>query len=208
MNVELAIAMITTPRVGVKVNDTINHLRVRGFIEPIHLFCEPNTEIPDDNNTVIHQNETQLGGANNLQQARRFLITQPQTHLLMLEDDIEFSVSARKKLEEALDLYENYGFIQMYTTNRLRFYYQGWFPFNNGYAAEGNLAICYNKIHLERYLEANPVPKEPTDGLLHKWYHEKGIPVIYHNPSLTQHLGRVSTMKHADGFGLNYNPNF
>lgn len=215
----LALGMITCARPKIDVHDTIDQLRNAGFHEPLHLFCEPGTppirELPG---LVLHQNDTKFGCVGNWAQCLKWLLDHTTAgYLLVSEDDVAYCSGARAALEQGLRQTEQAGFWSLYTPVRDRplvGHQQGWVAANRGRDAWGTQSMCLPRSSAEILLAYAPLYAEnqlrgATDAVVAKCFVDAKIPCYYHNPSLTNHLGRISSIGnnwHDVHVGLDFDP--
>jgi len=218
---ELAIGMITSPRHNLDPNSSISELRSGGFLEPVHVFCEPGTpEIHSDDTVVVHRNASRRGVVGNWSHCLRWLYDNScASHLLVVEDDVVFCGGARSALEHGLASIGTFGFLSLYTPKRdagLVGHGIGWMLANRGRDAWGTQAMCFNRPSAEVLLGCSRLHVEdqlrgPTDSIVCECFLNRNIPCYYHNPSLADHIGRVSTINHnwyPEHTGLGFDRNF
>jgi hypothetical protein len=217
----LAIGMITCRRAGVDVHETIGQLRRGGFTEPVHLFCEPGTPplrpLPD---LIAHPNPERLGALGNWRHCLGWLCEHTAAdHLLVCEDDVAYARGARAAWERGLGLPGPVGYWSLYTPRRdhpLVGHAAGWVAANRGRDAWGTQSMCFPRAAAELLLRYPALAHEdqlagPTDALVAQCFREARLPTYYHNPSLTDHLGRVSSVGHNwydDHVGLGFRPDY
>jgi hypothetical protein len=217
----LAIGMITCHRPNVDVHDAIAQLRWGGFDEPLHLFCEPGTpSLRPLPGVIVHRNETRLGVLGNWSHCLAWLLDHTTAdHLLVCEDDVAYARGARTAWEKSLSEIDRVGYWSLYTPRRdqgLVGDRQGWVGSNRGRDAWGTQAMCFPRESAEIVLKYGPLHAEdqfhgPTDAIVAQCFVDAGLPCYYHNPSLADHLGRVSSVGHNwydEHVGLNFNRDF
>jgi predicted O-methyltransferase YrrM len=220
-NFMLAVGMITCHRPGIDVHEAIEQLRRGGFDEPVHLFCEPGTpEIRPLPEVVVHHNPTRLGVLGNWKHCLAWLVGHTTAdHLLVCEDDVAYARSARRVWERALGTFDRVGFWSLYTPQRdghIVGRTTGWVAANRGRDAWGTQAMCFPRASAEHLLQYEPLHTEnqlrgPTDAIVAQCFRVAGLPCYYHNPSLADHLGRISSIGHTwhdEHTGLNFDRNY
>ncbi|MBI1349376.1 hypothetical protein GC163_24175 [bacterium] len=99
-------------------------------------------------------------------------------------------------------LAEPVGFWSLYTPRRDRplvGHQPGWVAANRGRDAWGTQMMCFPRASAELLLSYRPLYEEnqlrgPTDAIVAQCFRDAGYPCYYHNPSLVDHLGKVSAM--------------
>src|SRR6516165_4229692 len=88
----VAIGMITCDRPDVDVQVAIGQLRLGGFSELLHLFCEPGTRPIDPTpRVVVHRNKSRLGVLGNWRHCLAWLVEHSTADYLMVcEDDVAY----------------------------------------------------------------------------------------------------------------------
>jgi hypothetical protein len=118
-----------------------------------------------------------------------------------------------------LGRFDKLGFWSMYTPRRDRDLVarqKGWVLSNRGRDAWGTQAMCFPRCSAEILLEYHPLYAEDqlrgaTDAIVAQCFLEAGLPCYYHNPSLSDHLGRTSSVGHNwydEHVGLDFDPEF
>ena len=217
----LAIGLITCRRTNVDVHDTVAQLRRAGFPELLHMFCEPGTPpIRHLPRLVVHQNDRKLGCVGNWAHCLRWLWNHTSAeYILICEDDIAFCQGARAALNIGLHSFDRVGFWSLYTPQRdegLVGHQYGWVAANRGRDAWGTQAMCFPRSSAQVVLDYAPLHNEdqlrgPTDAIVAQCFVEARLPCYYHNPSLTDHLGRISAIGnnwHDNHVGLDFDPEF
>lgn len=202
----LAIGMITCPRPDIDVCEAIRQLRWGGFCEPVHLFCEPGTpEVPFPPDVVVHHNPERRGVLGNWRHGLAWLRDHTTAdHLMVCEDDVAYARDARTAWLTALGTVGPVGFWSLYTPRRDRplvGHTQGWVASNRGRDTWGTQGMCFPRSSAELLLGYPPLHTEdqfrgPTDAIVAQCFREAGLPCYYHNPSLADHRGRVSSVGH------------
>jgi hypothetical protein len=204
---QFALAMIACPRRDLPLVKAVKNLRAGGFKETLHLFAEPGVQVslPD---VVVHRNPRRLGGFSNYHQALTWLLAQPNEHLLLVEDDVEYCVGARGRLTQGLKQYPDYTLFNLCTPRRDGAYLRGsgWQPHNRGSKTNGTLAICYRREGGVQAYATHPRivarlgTKVSYDNVMYKFFLDQGYTGCYsHLPSLVDHVGPKSNLGHRDG---------
>jgi hypothetical protein len=201
----LAIGMIACPRPNVDVCQAIDQLRRGGFSELLQLFCEPGmADLPPLREVVVHHNPVRRGVLGNWRYALEWLVEYTSAELLMVcEDDVAYCRGARAAWEAATDA-NPVGFWSLYTPERDRPLVgdgQGWHAANRGRDAWGTQAMCLPRSSAKVLLDYGPLHEEDqlrgaTDAIVAQCFVDAKIPCYYHNPSLADHLGRISSVGH------------
>jgi hypothetical protein len=121
---------------------------------------------------------------------------------MVCEDDVDYCRGARKAWKQSLGRLDPVGFWSLYTPRRDRGLVgggRGWVAANRGRDAWGTQAICLPRASAELVLGYPPLREEnqlrgPTDAIVAQCFLEAGLPCYYHNPSLTDHIGRISSI--------------
>jgi len=201
-----ALGMITAPRYGLNVNESIAEFRRGGFSEPLHIFCEPGTErIAITDQVVVHRNATIQGVVGNWTQCLRWLhANTSSSYLIVAEDDVIYCPSARRTLQHGIERISLFGYLSAYNPRRnepLMLGRKGWVELNRGRDSWGTLCMCFSRDSAWQLIESGALDAEeqlrgPTDYAVADFFLRTGIPCFYHNPSLADHIGRISTVGH------------
>jgi hypothetical protein len=216
-----AIGVITTPRGHLNETRVISELREGGFDETVHVFCEPGAAGFDDTASVeTHVNVERLGALGNWAHCLRWLYDNVESdYLLISEDDVEYCRGAKTALLSGLRVFRNFGFLSLYTPKRDALHAgqcEGWFQANHGRKACGTQSMCFSRdsaeillgfprLHMDNQISG------PTDSIVSECFLLRNIACFYHRPSLTEHLGRISTIGHKwqeCHTGLDYDRNY
>jgi hypothetical protein len=213
--------MIAAPRAGIDVHEAVDQLRRGGFREVLHLFCEPGMgHIRPLPRVVVHRNPIRRGMVGNWRRCLEWLVEHTSAEFLMVcEDDVRFCRGARAAWEAVVDPSAEVGFWSLYTPARDRPLVgdtPGWSMSNRGRDAWGTQAMCLPRASAQILLHDEPFRTEdqlrgPTDALVADCFLKVGLACFYHNPSLVDHIGRVSSVGHnwyAEHVGLNFDPQF
>ena len=167
----------------------------------ITYFCEPGSGLKPSYNTIVHQSK--LGCLHNWDFAARYLLNLNSDFVCILQDDIEFS---HHSIINSLEPNPNAGFYSLYTPifYRKKVKKIGWTNFNNGWNSVGACALLFPQRSLFLLLEdpqyqdhlCNYEKNEQVDAIVCDVFKRLGLPTYYHNPSLCNHIGEVSTLNH------------
>lgn len=217
----LAVGMITCSRADHDVHAAIERLRGGGFDDLLHLFCEPGTpEVRPSPSLVVHNNESRYGVLGNWRHCLTWLYEHSSADYLMVsEDDVAYCRGARAAWEEARYRSDRVGFWSLYTAKRYQSLMggeQGWMSLNLGRETWGTQAMCFPRSSAQILLDYRPLHEDdqlrgPTDAIVADCFLEAGLPCYYHNPSLTDHLGHISSIGHNWNdlhVGLNFDADF
>lgn len=204
------IAMTTSPRSEPTIHRSVESLRSVGFHESLHVFAEPDSERPHDENTVMHQNDLKLGSFQNHYQAMHWAAFNLKRHqtLLLLEDDVTFRPSFYKLIHEGPETTGLIvGLAHEWTIKEHHPYLRdkrGWCQFDINYGLNNvHGGQCYvihprmfERIMQSKYLQQCLVRAGAGEDL---YYTDNIIvtcafpgPVWLHIPSLCQHIGSES----------------
>ena len=140
-------------------------------------------------------------------------------YLMVCEDDVSYCRGARLAWASAIADFDRVGFWSLYTPRRdqgLVGHQQGWAASNRGRDTWGTQAMCFPRSSAEILLEYRPLYEEDqlrgaTDAIVAQCFVDVGIPCYYHNPSLADHIGRISSIGHNwqdEHVGLNFDRDF
>ena len=217
----LAIAMIACSRPELDIQEAVRQVRNGGFGETLHLFCEPGmAELEPLQDVAIHRNASRLGVLGNWHNSLRWLVDHTDADYLMIcEDDVAYCRGARSTWAAAVEIADRVGFWSLYTPVRDRClvgHTLGWTASNRGRDTWGTQALCFPRRSAEVLLQYQPLYDEdqlrgPTDAIVAQCFVDARIPCYYHNPSLADHIGRVSSIGHNwqdEHVGLNFDPDY
>ncbi len=203
-NRSLTVGMITCSRPIIDVHDSINRLRSGGFGDLVHLFCEPGTPtLRPMPRVIVHHNPVRRGMVGNWAYSLRWLVEHTQADFLMIcEDDVAFCRGARDAWNSSIDQLGPVGFWSLYTPRRDRELVRqsrGWVASNRGRDTWGTQAMCFPRSSAEILLKYDALRVEdqmrgPTDAIVAQCFVDAKIPCYYHNPSLANHLGQISSV--------------
>jgi len=217
----LAIGMIACERPTLDVHAAIDQLRFGGFDDLVHLFCEPGMPPLRPMARVIeHHNPVRRGVMGNWSYCLRWLLEHTSADYLMVcEDDVEYCRGARDAWERSTSVLSQVGYWSLYTPRRDRELVcksEGWTASNRGRDTWGTQCMCFPRASAALVLRYDPLHHEDqmrgaTDAVVAQCFVDARIPCYYHNPSLANHLGRVSSIGHnwyEDHVGFNFEPEF
>ena len=138
---------------------------------------------------------------------------------MVCEDDVAYCRGARSAWERSVGLLNSVGFWSLYTPRRDRElvgHSSGWVASNRGRDTWGTQCMCFPRASAELVLNYEPLHNEdqmrgPTDAIVAQCFVDKQLPCYYHNPSLADHLGQVSSVGHnwyEDHVGFEFNTDF
>jgi len=194
----IAIAMIACQRQCIGTRTAIKNLRFGGFYGQVDVFAEPGCEIKNSELVTVHRNSENLGGQANWRQALCWLLENTNSnHLMVVEDDVDYCISAKRALLKAIN--KPYGYISLHTPEKDREALKtesGWVDYNTGYVW-GTQAICFSRHTLEKFIRHDKLwegQEEPYDFIMCQFYkNEISEPTYYHVPSLADHVGWEET---------------
>lgn len=164
------------------------------------IFAEPGSIETDKEKTITHKKKR--GCFNNWDFALRYLLKSDADYLCILQDDITFR---HHYIINSIDFNNNAGFYSLYTP---RFYKEkcksiGWNNFNNGWNSVGACALIFPRksaqMLVEDYQYLNHLfygNNQQIDAIVCDVFKRLNLPTYYHNPSLSIHVGDVSSIGH------------
>jgi Glycosyltransferase sugar-binding region containing DXD motif len=203
----LSIAMITAPRPARTVERSLTELRRAGFLQTIHVFEEPETDVAPRDGIVVETNPARRGlWGNWLHAARSMGRRTDSPFVLICEDDIQLSACTALALQHAIETCpaDDWGYASLYTpffNVRNRTISLGWQPLDLGERSWGALAYCFSRDSLERLLDSDVVrghagPRD-TDAVVSLAMRRLRRTCWIHVPSLCAHTGTgISSMGH------------
>lgn len=218
---ELAIGMIACERPQVDVHEAIAQLRQGGFEGLVHLFCEPGlATLRPMPRVIVHRNPVRRGVMGNWSWCLRWLLEHTSAEFLMVcEDDVAYCRGAYGAWAAGARCLTGVGYWSLYTPRRdkgLVGHQAGWVASNRGRDSWGTQAMVFPRQSAEIALAYPPLREEdqmrgPTDAIVAQCFVDAGLPCYYHNPSLADHLGRVSSVGHNwydDHVGFDFDPEY
>lgn len=204
----IPIAMISTPREELTLDQSINNLRCGGFAQPVTVFAEPGRKLlePAADVTVI-ENPTKLGAFANWLQALKHLAAQAEDYVMLVEDDVIYSKIAAICLRRLLISNMQPRMVSLYTSPRnghdVERLAEAAFPFGqmggwrrlDTVKAYGALALCFSRGKLPSLisqLEGNP-PDAMTGKMDIIAYKKFKDDTWFHCPSLAEHTDPTRT---------------
>ena len=211
----IAVGMITCPRPGIRLSESIERLVRGGFGQKVNVFCEPG-EVEDNLGPAvsIHRNDSRLGVLGNWIHCLTWLYENTDAEfLLVCEDDVDLARGAHHALTLGMRQYDQCGFFSLFTPFRnasILGSRHGWVPCTSEADIWGSLALCFPRSSARMLLEYVPLYAEDplrgaTDLIVAQCFVDAQLPRLYHSPSLANHLGRISTVGHKwvdDNIGL------
>lgn len=218
--------MTTAPRGMVTAGQTLHSVRFGGFVGSVHIFSEPETEFPFPATThlepVFHGNETKKGPVVNSYWALRFALDKlPDQPTILMQDDVVFCKSARRKMEEAFSLGHEVvlGFSHQWNMrpqfNLFEATVEGWqrwapnkllqdtFALNlqgalcvgfRGHDVLSKIIMCAHMAQHVMAVTTGDIPNRHWDNILFRSCASIEVPVWMHVPSLSDHIGVESTI--------------
>lgn len=206
----VAMGMTTAPRSQVTIHATLASLRRAGFSGELHVFAEPQSEVPAAPGVIRHRNPVQLHMWQNWLQAARYLLDHTAApFLLLMEDDFEVARGAAERLAALLSTADprHFGLASLYTAHHLpesAARPARWLPLGPRSAAWGSLGYCFSRPSLLELLKTRAVRehrgRDGTDDIVSRAMKELGREIYAHYPSLSCHTGGdCSTVGHQAG---------
>lgn len=194
-----AVGMTVAFRQKPTVKCTVESLALAGWADP-YLFCEPDAnDLPKDTLTLF--NDTVLGCWGNFCRRLRYLVRMQASHLLLVQDDVEFLPDTRMWLEDNWPC--NEGMVSLYRSalymNRPEDTYEI-LEHNRNFL--GTLAVAM-PMALAKSLVLNldkltDIDTKCDDLKLGKFLHALRIPMNIVSRSRCQHIGQTSSIyKHT-----------
>lgn len=202
------IGIITAPRDKDMIGTTVPSIREAGFVEPIHVFAEPDTFIPNID-VEVHQNIERLGCFGNYHNALKWLIENgDKPYIVVLSDDFLYSKNTCVRLLSRLyDMEHDWGYHALYTPAGMRYLMKikrGWNEVKGGWKKSyGGLYVFQRHIaekiiNHDFYVDhlANYKANQQIDHCIPEVCHQMGLEQYIHNPSFANHIGFQSTIGH------------
>jgi len=204
----MIIAITTAPREIPTLNATIKALRGAGYEDTIYIFAEPGSMNIYAENVKIYIHKERKGAFNNYDFVLNWFLTQEEDEIIIMQDDL---IVCKNFLELLENRTKNYGYYNLLTvaenpdvneivTN------PGW---NRCWIGRWAWGACYlmQKQVIKRILQndyyinhkegrSDGNKGEMIDGCISQSLKLMDLPMFYHNPSLTQHIGVSSTLNH------------
>jgi hypothetical protein len=207
---DLSIAMVSCFRPDLPLSTAVRWLQDGGFQRPLRVFSDPRpqTTLAD---ATISVNERKLGGWENWRQAATWLVEKTASRYLMLvEDDVEYCQGAYAAIASKIRACPDFSVLNLYFSERdyidIGSNTLGWFCHNRGYEQHGTLALVFDRLggiaeylHDVRDVRQNGHRLVSYDKLLFQWLADHNKTNVWtHNPSLVDHVGFRSRLRHAD----------
>lgn len=219
----LELCITTAPREIPTLKACISALRSAGWQERINVFSEPGKLEVEDSNMLIHVNKKKLGAFDNYDNVLNwFLNRSNKEYVVIMQDDFIVCKEVFNILKR-IDYTEDFGYYNLYTCaeNPSNEFIKkpNWNVCKLGHYAWG---ACYmmSRKTVERLVKADYYTKhkqgisdgnkgQMIDGAVSESMLQLNLPMYYHNPSLTQHIGYSSTLSHNGMLtGLNFKINY
>ena len=212
----MIIAITTAPREIPTLNATIKALRGAGYEDKIYIFAEPGMMNIYAENVEIYIHKERKGAFNNYDFVLNWFLTQEDEELIIMQDDL---IVCKNFLELLENRTENYGYYNLLTVAEHPNIHElvpnpGW---NRCWIGRWAWGACYmmQKEVIQRILQndyyinhkegkSDGNKGEMIDGCISQSLKLMDLPMYYHNPSLTQHIGVSSTLNH-EGILTGYN---
>ena len=208
------LGLITAPRSrGYFLDKTLESMT--GMPSPV-IFAEPGSVIPDTFQGQVVHRRTRFGDWTNWAVALyELLLSSPDTdYFLMVEDDCVFCKNIIPYLEYTLPLIPEFAYISLYTGEEYHYpKIRGFHDEGRGWDTRSTVCILLHRDKARTMLSNEGVmahrwasretfdDNSSKDSVLGKWAEEMGLPVYFHSPSLTQHIGWDSTLLWASSKG-------
>lgn len=209
---ELVIGMTACPRQDIPLTRAVVNLRYGGFHEDLHIFAEPGLGHPELPNIVWHNHPKRLGGVRNWLHAANWLLEHTASpYIMIVEDDVDYCCGARARVESRVAAGE-FGVLSLYLARRYAKHVgtkQGWIAHNYGTRTFGMLSLVFSRPLLREFVDSATVKAALASGkqnisydsLLFGWFRntQRAHLCFAHRPSLADHVGPRSNLRHADG---------
>jgi hypothetical protein len=184
-----SVGVTATPRKEKYIDRTIQSIHNAGW-EDVTIFAEPHSVIPDDfNGHVVHRKKQYGDWTNWATGLYELFLSEPDSdYILMSEDDCIFCKNLPVYLEYVIPLLPKFAYLSLYTGKEL------------------TVAILLERDKAAAFLGDKDVMDHRTksidtihdntskDCVMGRWAESIGLPVYYHSPSLTEHIGVSSTL--------------
>ena len=216
------IAVITAPRKQPTLKKSIHAIRYGGYDGLIHLFNEPGVDPTVMPGVSNHNNHTTLGCFGNYAKALEYMAANSaHKYICVLSDDFIYKLKVFEQLPEMMEQLSNLGYVALYTPQGMRHLMgkkRTWQMINKGWGhAYGGLYVYPTGVAREiishpdyinhkKHYEAN----QQIDHIIPQVCYKLGYNQYYHNPSLADHYGKISTIGHKHTQmerGLNFRKN-
>lgn len=204
-----AVGMTTAPRKQETFTQSLRSLIAAGWEKP-RIFAEPGSPIPEEfQGLPLSQRDEVAGAWPNYYLALQELLTRhPDADAYMVaQDDVLFvpgdaTENLRQYLDRALWPAEKVGFVSIYCSKAYNQDRYDWYQLDRAWVW-GACAIIWPRESLIHFLTHNAImwrltgPKQgmrQVDIVMGKWQKEHKRSAWYCCPSLTQHIGKTSTL--------------
>jgi len=195
-----SVGMTVAHRERPTVKATVESLAVAGWPH-VHLFAEPNAnDLPND--VLITWNKEILGNWGNFCQRLKMMLQTKTTHLLLVQDDVEFLPNTRQWLEEHWPC--NEGMVSLYRSSVYDKHTSGMLDsdvyniLGKGRPFLGALAIAMSRPVAESLLLNFSAMTDTNTGQddikLGKYVDAVGVPMNIVRASRCQHTGLTSSI--------------
>lgn len=203
-----AVGMTTAPRMNSTLSQSINNLKVAGWAQ-MRIFAEPGSSIPANilGETSVSLRDQTLGAFPNwyLGLTELYLDNPHADAYLICQDDIVMIRDTRQYLEECLWPATEIGVVSLYCPSHdHRDDASGFLKVKSGWNTWGALAYIFSNPGVREFLSdlivLNHRHHGPHQGLRNidsivgSWCERRQLPYFVHVPTLTQHIGRSSTI--------------
>lgn len=202
------IAITTAPREIPTINACIKALRRAGYKDTIYIFAEPGDLNISAENVEIHIHTEKKGAFNNYDYVLNWFLGKEDDELLIMQDDLIVCCDFLEKIKQAP---AHFGYLNLLTVAEHPEVTKivpkhGW---NRCYIGRWAWGACYlmKKEVIEKILKndyyinhksgkSDGNKGEMIDGCISQCLKLMDLPMYYHNPSITQHIGVSSTLNH------------
>lgn len=207
----------TCPREVSYLENTLKSIERAGWSD-ICVFAEPGSQVPSGYR-VAYRPQRYGDWTNWIVSLFEMFSANPETDCLVLfEDDIKICVGLREYLDWSIPKLGTFGCLSLYThpkhhCSKLKSRH-GWHnEADNEWALCGTQAIVFTYHSLMRFLSSSKIllyrhdeigkKNSYKDCAIGKWAcnNEK---VLYHTPSLVEHMGQISTLETQGHVSLDY----
>lgn len=210
---EIAIGYTLAPRAETYINRSIASLRAAGFCEKIYIYAEPwEYTIKDDNFEMI-VNKNNLWCFKNYDNALSSLIKKNKKYVWVLQDDFVIMPETKTKVAEFILDSSEFGYLSINTPFRFPDIHCMWWnisalwwgarPANYIMRTDTAIEVQNHPFyinHLENYEDNKQVDACISECMKQLWK-----TMYYHNPSLSVHIGKESSIEHIDEYnGMRY----
>lgn len=210
----LELGMITAPRKHPTIQQSITSLRNAGFIQPIHVFAEPESACTETADVLIRYNPERRGCFLNFHHALTTLLAETsQPYLCILQDDILMGKNAWPYLRYILETSEKpFGYYSLVSYKHdifhMKAFRPGWHACTLGWNSWGGNYVMMTPVarkmvqqpfyqrHLKHYV--HQVRNQQIDACVSETCLRMGLDTYLHTPSLSDHIGEESTIGHGD----------